>query len=130
MCSPNWPSPNSARRSATTPRLIDHTISQFTVVADLLAECGDGQFGEHSLAACFAGLLNYLLRAVHDLLGHFDEFAIFLGLSFVPLLGRHPLDFLHPTPCRPRAIAKPFYPLLDCFSEVADQTSDHAYDIP
>jgi hypothetical protein len=57
--------------------------------------------------ACFPGLLNYLSRAVYDLLGHSDEFAIFLGLSFVPFLGRHPLNFLHPTPCRPRAIAKP-----------------------
>src|SRR6184192_4376595 len=85
-----------------TARLVDHTVSQFTVVVDLLAEFADG----HILAACFAGLLHYLSCTVHHFFGHANEFAIFLGLSFLPFLGRHPLDFLHPAPRHPRAIGR------------------------
>src|SRR2546430_4972186 len=113
-----------------TARLIDHTLSQLTVVVDLFSEFADGQVSDQILAARFAGLRNYPLRAVHDFLGHSDEFAIFLGLSFVLLLGRQPLDFLHPSPCRPRALAKPSNTLLNRFREAADQARDHAYDIP
>ena len=99
------------------------------VVLDLLTEFGD-RFSGQILAARFLGLLHYLSRVAHDLFGHSDEFTILLGLLFVPLLGRHPLDFLHATSCHPLAIVEPPNPLLDCFFEAADQTCDHAYDIP
>src|SRR6266436_897973 len=103
-----------------TARLIDHPVSQFTVVGDFLAKFVDGQLGDQILAARFPGLLQYFSCAVHDLFGYSDELAIFLGLSLVPFLGRQPLDFLHPTPCRPRAIAKPLNMLLNGLGETAD----------
>src|SRR5260221_398084 len=85
-----------------------------------LAKFVDGQLGDQILAARFPGLLQYFSCAVHDLFGYSDELAIFLGLSLVPFLGRQPLDFLHPTPCRPRAIAKPLNMLLNGLGETAD----------
>jgi len=73
-----------------------------------------------SLPRAVRVLLQYFSCAVHDLLGYSDELAIFLGLSLVPFLGRQPLDFLHPTPRRPRAIAKPLNMLLQGLGEAAD----------
>src|SRR5882762_8843614 len=70
----------------TAARLINRTVSQFTVVFDLLAEFADGQVGDQILTARFAGLPQYLLCAVHVLLGYSDELAIFLGLSVVLFL--------------------------------------------
>jgi hypothetical protein len=60
------------------------------------------------------------MPAVHDLFGYSDELAIFLGLSLVPFLGRHSLDFLHPTPLRPRALAKPWNMLLNGRGKAVD----------
>jgi hypothetical protein len=103
-----------------TARLIDHTVSQFTVVGDFLAKFGDGQLGDQILAARVPGLLQYLSCAVHDLFGYSDELAIFLGLSLVPFLGRQPLDFLHAPPRRPGAVAKSLNLLPNGLGEAAD----------
>src|SRR5256886_7039305 len=113
-----------------TARLVDHPVSQFAVVVDLLAEFADGHFRDQTLAACFAGLLHYLSCTVHHFFVHANEFAIFLGLSFLPFLGRHPLDFLHPAPRYSRVIRKALNTLRNRFPQAADQARDHAYDVP
>ena len=88
-------------------RLIDDTISQSTVLVDLLAEFVIFLVGQQIFAACLAGLLEHLSCALHNLLGDVDELAIFPGLLGVPLADGHPLDFLHPAPRRPGAIVEP-----------------------
>src|SRR4249919_3739825 len=87
-------------------RLIDHLASQTTIVLDVLADFFNGHVGEHILAARLAGLLERHSCAFHDLLGNADELAICPGLLLVALPRRHPLDLVHSTPCRTRAIAK------------------------
>ena len=99
-------------------------------MVDLLAEFADGHSRNQTLAACFAGLLHYLSCTVHHFFGHANEFAIFLGLSFLPFLDRHPLDLLHPAPRYPRVIRKPLNTLRNRFPQAADQARDHAYDVP
>jgi hypothetical protein len=84
------------------------------------------RFLPRALLVCF----HYLSCTVHHFFSHANELAIFLGLSFLPFLGGHLLDFLHPAPRYPRVIRKPRNPPLDCLFEAADQARDHAYDIP
>jgi len=114
----------------TTSGLIDHTVSQFTVVVDLFPESGIRQVGDQILAACLPRLPNYLLRAVDDLLGDANELTIFLGLPFMSFLWRHPLDFSHPTPRYTAAIVKSLDTLLNRSAQAENQASDHAHDIP
>jgi hypothetical protein len=59
-----------------TARLVDHPVSQFTAVVDLLPERVDGQVRNQVGATRFPSLLHYLSGAVHDLLGYSDEFAM------------------------------------------------------
>ena len=75
-------------------------------------------------------LLEHLSCASHNLLGNADEFAIFPGLLRLPLLGGHPLDCLHPTSCRTRAISEPPDTHLHRLRQAQDQASEHPYDIP
>src|SRR6266702_5692662 len=68
--------------------------------------------------------------ALHHLLGNADELAILAGLSLLPLRRGHPLEGLHPPPCRPRAIAKTLDPPIDHGRQPPDQASDHTHDVP
>src|SRR5947209_81436 len=112
-------------------RLIDHLASQTTIVLDVLADFFDHHVGKQILAERLAGVLKCHSCTFHDLLGNADELAICAGLLLAALPRRHPLDLVHPTPCRTPAIAK----TLDTsqfqqLAEASDQACDDAHDIP
>jgi hypothetical protein len=111
-------------------RLIDHTVTQFAELLDLLAECADAQVAEQLPAACFPGAFKDFAGRLHDLHGDSEQLAIFLGLSFLPFFGCQALNFLHPSPRRSRAIVKPAKTLLGGLGEACDQARDHAHDVP
>ena len=113
-----------------TAGLVNHMVSQLTLVVDLLPEFADGQVGDHILAARSPSLLQHLSSAVDYLFGYSDQLAIVLHLPSRPLLWCHSLDFLHPTSCRASAIAKPLNTLSHRCVQAQDQARDHAYDIP
>jgi hypothetical protein len=114
----------------TPAGLVNHTVSQLTIVVDLLPEFTDGQVGDHILAARSPSLLQHLSCAVDYLFGYSDQLAIFLHLPLGPFLWCHSLDFLHPTSCRASAIAEHLNTLLHRCVQAQDQARDHAYDIP
>src|SRR5271165_3984251 len=115
----------------TAASLIDHPASQAAKVLDLLARLRDDEVGKHVLAARLAGVLEGRSRAFHDLRGNADEFAVCPGLLPLALPRRHPLDFVHPTPCRTRPISEPLdTPALQCCGEASDQARDNANHIP
>src|ERR1700730_2792294 len=87
-------------------RLIDHSIAQLTVMADLFSELTDGEMGNHIFAAHLLGLRKRASRALYHLLGDFDERPVGRGLLRPPLPHSHALNFQHPTSCRTRTIAE------------------------
>ena len=104
----------------TAARLTEDTIAQLAVVVNPLADLRDDQVVFLILTARFLGLLEYRSRAVYDLLGELDEFAVFLGLLLLPLFGGHALDFLHAAPRRAGAIAESLQPAPHRLIELAD----------
>src|SRR5262249_2676550 len=66
-------------------RLIDYTVSQTTIVFDLLPEAHDCQVGKQAFAAPLAGILKNPSGALHDLLGNPDERTIRCALALLPL---------------------------------------------
>jgi len=71
-------------------RLIDHRVSQFTVVGDFLASSAMARSRPDPCRALSASAAYF--RALFTTFRLSDELAIFLGLSLVPFLGRQPLD--------------------------------------
>ena len=98
---------------------------------DVFADFFQGRVGQRILAARLAGLLKLHSGAFHNLLGNADERAICPGLLLMALPCRHPLNLVHATPCRTRAIAK----TLDVsqflrLAEATDQAGDDAHHVP
>jgi hypothetical protein len=69
----------------TATRLIDHTGPQIAKVLNLLARLRDRQFGDHVYPARFTGLPERSSRAIDNLLGDADEFAVSPGLLLLAL---------------------------------------------
>src|ERR1700730_13159517 len=115
----------------TAARLIDHSITQLTVMVDLFSELTDSEAGNRIFAARLLGLLKRASRALHHLLGDFDERPVCRGLLRPPLPHGHALNFQHPTPCRARTIVETLdNALLERRDEVPNQARDHAHNIP
>src|SRR5262249_44605809 len=66
-------------------RLIDYSVSQTTIMFNLLPEARDRQVGKQVFAARLAGVLNNPSGTLHDLLGNPDERTICCGLALLPL---------------------------------------------
>src|SRR5215467_1491231 len=115
----------------TAACLIDHSVCQAAVVLNLFSQLSDSYVSDDVFSARLASFLKSQSRTFNDLLGNADAFAIFANQVVAPLRRGHPLDFIHPAPCRASAVAEPLdTPTFEQFGEATDQARDDAHRIP
>lgn len=110
--------------------LIDDAQAELAVMIDFLSKLADDQVVHQVNGALIFGPFEYPSGTVDDLLGDFDELAIFFLLLVVALSRGHALDRLHPTPCRAGAVGKIINRLGKKRSETTDEPRQDAHDIP
>ena len=114
----------------SSPCLINDAIPKATVMVDLLSDGLDRDFGHQVNATDSLSLLEHLARISDHLLRGVDEFAIFRDQLVAPLLGRHPLDLLHPASGTASAIGESRHSLGKQFVEISKQPSNDSDGIP
>ena len=109
--------------------LVDDAVAELAVVIDLASKLADDNVVHQVEAALVFGLFEHPSGVLYDLFRNPNQLAI-LSLLPVAFLRCHPLDLLHPAPCRACAVGKSLDPFWENLSETTDEPGDDPHDVP
>ena len=114
----------------TASSLIDNSVTELAVVFDLLAQGPDGYIVQPVDDPDLLGFFQHWARLSHDRLGYADQLSLLEYLWLASLLGRHPLNLLHPAASRAGAVGKATDTLGQQLVQTPYESSDDPDGVP